>query len=345
MINLLKRFISIITVCLIILSSLVVPAFAFDATDEAKSPLTPFFDYDYIEVTSFNYDDMRSHSYLFNLKEVFYNVPITRDNGQYYEITYVLNDVYGSSKDLNIVLTDISLIETMQYNNNPVWTYEFYIGVDNESIEYITLHGREGFYSERSYANIFSDSVYACDANKSPLDVYWTDYIDVTYSGSIYYPTYSYDDFGNVKGRQLNTYNVIPNIMQGDFEAVSITPYYDLNDINGLYPDTNTDPLVYFSDFTTTITFSEIIDEMDYLLFEIHYTSPNALNSAKQFYDKYFPAYEFVEGNVDFVGWLRSAVGGVFELRVAPNITLGAILSFFLGVSAFIAFLKFFAGG
>ena len=78
-----------------------------------------------------------------------------------------------------------------------------------------------------------------------------------------------------------------------------------------------------------------------------------SFNHVSEWYSTYFTGYKLVpasthgitEGvNIDFTGWLTTAVGGFFSFEFVPGFSLGTIFFFIIGLAVVAFFIRFFGG-
>ena len=75
----------------------------------------------------------------------------------------------------------------------------------------------------------------------------------------------------------------------------------------------------------------------------------SSFNSVRDWYSSYFEEYKSIvyeasEIDLDFSSWITTAVGGFFSFEIFPNLSLGKIMFFVIGVSVVAFFIRFFGG-
>lgn len=110
---------------------------------------------------------------------------------------------------------------------------------------------------------------------------------------------------------------------------------------------------LYYDEIITTINLRN--DDNYSPLFTVYLPLSNATsnvyadsNFVAQYYQKYYHGVPHVDPsdyNVDFTGWLATAVGGFLAFEFMPGVSFGILLLFVIGVMAFFYFLRLFAGG
>ena len=356
------KVISVLFAFIVFISSFAVPSLAVDADfDESHNYiLRPFFNWDYIEIEYILGDDLFHYeTVLFSLKDCFYDIPIERvlvvDPDETVtvqtDIHYSLIDLNGSGREASIFLSNARFHQytttiSGQSVRVPFWQLQFYIPFTND-ISRLTVGCSESIYDFGTYGghNMAYDEFAIADARGFAMQGY-DNALSSFYDGYFYYPKFYYDKNDSISGRQLLSHK-ISHEMQGGMDTFSLTPFYDINNLRSMMPDYQYgSPMLYFSDFTVTYTFDELLDDdAKYLLFNICYIPEDKVPTFKQYHDKYFPAYRFESGAVDFTGWLSTALSGFLSFEFVPGISFTMLLYFFIGVGCFVWFLKFFAGG
>lgn len=338
----LKRFSAVVAAVGVFFAASSVPSLAADSDSifNQNDLMTPLFDYDYISVT---YDS--GNEVVFNLKNVFFGRSFD-DRSEVFTVT-------GSdgSTILNFTLSEMEL-KRLPFNINgssiylPYWRLRFQFPVNFMSS--INIHCRESIYD---YGMLSSAYNTGSDSITFFTGLHYTD-SDFRYynDADFYYPYYIYNDNGAVVGRMLNTLDISEervfnsaNLAEDGFE---ISPSVNVKDLYDLLPSSVTSShLIYFSDFTTSITLLDADELPEFAMMDVYYVPVDNLTTFKEYYTNYFPSYRYDIESIDFTSWMVNSISGFFNFQFMPGITIGGLFAFVVSIGIFVAFLRYFAGG
>lgn len=329
-----KRSFSLLAAVFVFAFCFVSPSFAVDSSDSLTArTMRPLFDYDFMEVY---YSD--GSKAVFNLKDAFYEHFLMDD-----ELSYNLYD-YNTASVISFHFQDLKLeqVPIMIEGTTvrlPYWRLIMDMSVSD--IDRVVIGCSESIYDyfvlNTAYTN-FRDQFNFFDSE------YNTSYSNFTYSNNslFYYPSFTFNDDGAVIGRTLLSRDISFSANNAS-SGYDISPNISISSLAALMPNTIGTKYIYFSDFTTDFT---IPSDADILSLQICYIPTESVVTFKDYHDLYFPPYTInSDATADFAGWITTAVGGFLTFEFIPGISFGMLLGFMLGVGAFMAFLRYFAGG
>lgn len=338
----LKRFSAVLAAVGVFFAASSVPSLAADSDSifNQNDLMTPLFDYDYISVT---YDS--GNEVVFNLKDVFFGRAFV-DRTQVFTVT-------GSdgSTILSFTLSDMELLQLPFMINGtaiylPYWRLRFQFPVNFMSS--ISIHCRESIYD---YGMLSSAYDNGCDNITFYTGLNYTD-CDFRYYNDtdFYYPYYVYNNNGAVVGRSLNSIDIsheeIFNSSSLGDSGFDISPRASVKSLYNYLPTAVTSSdLIYFSDFTTSITLQSGSELPEYAIMDIYYVPVNNTVTFHDYYNNYFPGYRYDLDSIDFTSWLVNSISGFFNFQFMPGITIGGLFAFVVSIGIFVAFLRYFAGG